>query len=129
MARFPALVAAMRRRVARTVADSEAGALLRELRLSTLDRMAERLPGTINDITQSRLPFAYPLEAISAPVLVVHGTADEAVPFAQARALSAKLPNAELLAIEGGQHVSIFTHRSEVRTRSMQFLNTHMPST
>ncbi len=89
--------------------------------------MSRRLPGTQNDITQSRQPFDYPLEQIPVPALVVHSTADQAVPFAQARSLAAKLPRAELLAIEGGEHVSLFTHLHEIRTRVRQFLGVHAP--
>ena len=143
MAQFPPLVTALRGKAARdpervarrsipdpamrahTLKDPEAGPLLAALQLSTVDRMTERLPGTRNDIAQSRLPFTYRLERIAAPLLVVHGTADEAVPFAQARALAAKVPGAELLAIEGGRHVSLFTHLHAIRARVAQFLETH----
>jgi len=140
LARFPAVVSRMRRKAAddpegmarraipdadlraQTLNDPEAGPLLGEHLASTMERMAERLPGTRNDIHQSRKPFAYPLERIQAPVLVVHGAADEAVPFAQAESLAAKLPRRELLAIPGGQHVCLFTHRRLIQPRVRQFL-------
>jgi pimeloyl-ACP methyl ester carboxylesterase len=141
MARFPALVALMQRRAAihpdaaarrsipdpalraRTLNDPEAGPLLLALQLSTMDQMAQKLPGTQNDIVHSRLPFGYPLEQIPVPLLVVHGTADQAVPFAQAKALAGRVPGAELLTIEGGEHVSLFTHLHEIRTRVRHFLD------
>jgi pimeloyl-ACP methyl ester carboxylesterase len=144
MAHFPPLVAAMRRKAARhperaaarsipdpelrerTLRDPEAGPLMFALQSSTMDQMAQRLPGTHNDITQSRLPFDYPLECVAVPVLVVHGTADPAVPFAQARSLAARVPRAELLALEGGGHAALFTHLQEIRTRVAQFLNAHV---
>ena len=112
---------------ARTLNDAEAGPLFRELQLSTMDRMAERMPGTLNDIRQSRLPFVYPFERIWVPLLVVHGTADSAAPFAQGKALAAAVPGAQLLAIEGGEHVSIFTHRQEIRARICAFLAATSP--
>ena len=145
IAKVPPLAAAMRRKLtadpdaaarraipdpvlrARTLNDPEAGPLFRELQLSTMDRMAERMPGTLNDIRQSRLPFAYPLERIAVPLLVVHGTADSAAPFAQGKALAAAVPGAQLLAIEGGEHVSIFTHRREIRARICAFLGATSP--
>ena len=111
---------------ARTLNDPEAGPLMTALQLSTMDRLAERLPGTENDILQSRRPFAYPLERVSAPLLVVHGTADEAVPVAQARALAARVPQAELLLLEGGRHTSLFTHLYEIRERTIPFLDAHV---
>jgi pimeloyl-ACP methyl ester carboxylesterase len=141
MARFPALVASMQRRAAihpdaaarrsipdpalraRTLNDAEAGPLLLALQLSTMDQMAQRLPGTQNDIVHSRLAFSYPLGQISVPLLVVHGTADRAVPFAQAAALAERVSGAELFAIEGGEHVSLFTHLHEIRTRVRHFLD------
>ncbi len=112
---------------ARTLNDPEAGPLLLALQESTLEQLAERLPGTRNDIAQSRAPFHYPVERIAAPLLVVHGTADRMAPFAQASELAARVPGAELLAIEGGEHVSIFTHRNVIRPRIERFLNAHLP--
>lgn len=41
------------------------------------------------------------LGGLSAPTLVVHGTADRCVPFANGESLAAKLPNARLLPWEG----------------------------
>ncbi|MDX2191732.1 MAG: alpha/beta fold hydrolase [Gemmatimonadales bacterium] len=41
---------------------------------------------------------------LAVPWLVVHGTADEAVPFAEAEALVAAQPRARLLAMEGAGH-------------------------
>jgi len=112
---------------ARTLADPEAGPLFTELLLSTLDRAAARLPGTENDIAVTR-STEYPLERVAAPTLVVHGTADRVVPFAHAQALAARIRGAELLAVEGGEHVAIFTHREEVRTRVARFLRRHATS-
>ena len=146
MARLPALAAVMRRKAvrdperavqrsipdpalrARTLTDPEAGPMLIALQLSTFDQLARRLPGAENDIAQSRLPFDYPIERITAPVLVVHGKADHLVPYAQAQSLAARLRGAEFLTIEGGEHVSLFTHLRDIRERVTQFLNAHAPS-
>ncbi len=145
LARWPWFAAAMRKKVerdperaarrsiadpvvrARTVHDPHAGPLLADLQRSTSDRMALRLPGTENDIRVTRTT-EYPLEQIAVPVLVVHGTADLLVPFAQhGRPLAERIPGAELLAIEGGEHVAIFTHRDEVQRRVTEFLADHAP--
>ncbi len=145
LARWPWFVAAMRRKVerdpekaaarsiadpvlrARTLQDPEAGPLFRALLTSTLDRMALRMPGTENDIAVTRT-CEYPLERIAAPALIVHGTNDRMVPFARhGRQLAARIPGAELLAVEGGEHVSIFTHRDLVRRRVTRFLAEHAP--
>ena len=144
-ARVPPLVSAMRDKAARdpaeaarrsipdpalrarTVGDPEAGTLLAALQASTLDRVALRLPGTEDDIATSRAALGADLERLSVPVLAVHGTADRAAPFAQAEAVAARVPGAELLAIAGGEHVALFTHLAEVRARVGPFLRSHAP--
>jgi pimeloyl-ACP methyl ester carboxylesterase len=109
----------------RTLRDPGAGLLLRELLASTSDRMALRLAGTVNDVAVTRAR-TYPLERIAVPVLVVHGTKDPAVPFAQhGKVLAERIPGAELVALEGGEHVAIFTHRDEARARVVRFLAAH----
>jgi pimeloyl-ACP methyl ester carboxylesterase len=111
----------------RTLKDPVAAPLFTALTRSTLDRMGLRMRGTENDIAVTRTTD-YPLEQISVPLLVVHGTADQMVPFApHARAFLMRVPGAQLLAIEGGEHVSIFTHRAEVRERVTKFLREHAP--
>jgi pimeloyl-ACP methyl ester carboxylesterase len=139
-ARWPRLAAAMERRArrdpeaslrrsipdpvlrARTLGDPGAGPLLRELVASTSDRMALRLPGTLEDVAVTRAR-SYPLERIGVPALVVHGTKDPSVPFAQhGKVLAERIPGAELVALEGGEHVAIFTHRDEARARVARFL-------
>lgn len=110
---------------ARTLADPEAGPLFLELLQSTLDRPALRLDGTENDIVTTRTRD-HPLERIAVPTLVVHGTADSAAPFEHGRALATRIPGAESLLIDGGEHVTIFTHRDEVRARVTAFLRRHL---
>lgn len=142
-ARFPSLANAMERRAKRdpdaslhrsiadpgvrerTLADPGAGPLLRELVRSTSDRMALRLPGTLVDVAVTRARD-YPLERLAVPALVVHGTEDHHVPFARhGKVLAERIPGAELVALEGGEHVAIFTHRDEARARVVRFLAAH----
>lgn len=140
VARFPALTAAMRKRISRdpekaarrsipdeaqrlrTLQNQETAALFQALQMSIFDGMASRIAGTDNDIVQARADMNWPREQIAAPTLVVHGTNDRAVPYEQAKSLTARIPGAELLTIEGGEHVSIFTHREEIRNRVDRFL-------
>jgi pimeloyl-ACP methyl ester carboxylesterase len=110
---------------ARTLAHPEAGPLLRALQASTGDRMALRLPGTENDIATTRRELAFPLERVRVPALAIHGTADRVAPFAMSRALAERVPGAELLAIEGGEHVALFTHLDVIRARVRAFLAAH----
>ena len=59
-----------------------------------------------------RLDVAAACRALRAPTLLVHGTADEAVPFAEAERLLARLPDGvgSLAAIEGAGHTFGATH-------------------
>jgi pimeloyl-ACP methyl ester carboxylesterase len=141
LVRLPAFVAMMKRRTkkdlegalrrsitdpilrARTVRDPEVRPLMEEVLVGLFDRIVRRLPGTENDIRIIRTT-TYPLEQIAVPALVVHGTEDRLVPFAEhGKSLAARIPGAQLLAVEGGVHMAIFTHREEVRARVTRFLH------
>lgn len=147
LARWPPIVNAMRKRAARnperaasrsisdpavrarTLADPEVGPLFKALLASTSDRVEQRLAGTQNDIAITR-GTTYPLEAIRVPTLVVHGTQDPLVPFERhAKALVSRIPGAELVRVDEGEHVAIFTHNQEVRERVARFLRAHAPVT
>jgi pimeloyl-ACP methyl ester carboxylesterase len=96
--------------------------LARRYGRSSLYRLSERLPGTANDIAQSRAADGYPLEHVTAPVLVIHGAGDRVVPFSHGLAVAGMVQASELMAIEGGEHVSLFTHLDEIRERVGIFL-------
>lgn len=111
--------------LAGTINDKNTWPLFSTMLLSTFDRMDQRLAGTRNDIEISRTT-TYPLENLTAPVLIVHGTQDRLAPFEEnAKLYESRLPNASLLAIEGGEHVAIFTHRDLVREKVSEFMERH----
>jgi pimeloyl-ACP methyl ester carboxylesterase len=112
---------------ARTLADPEAGPLLRALLLSTFDRLAQRLAGTLNDTAQFAALTDFPLRELTPPVLVIHGTADRVVPFGHAERVAREAPRAQLFAIDGGDHVSLFTHLQTIRARVDEFLAVPTP--
>ncbi len=94
----------------------------KDLSLSTMDRMAKRIPGTVNDIriTQNT---EYPLEDISVPTLVIHGSDDPIVPYANhGKKLAERIPGAQLCLAERGEHMTIFTHNEQVREAARTFL-------
>lgn len=107
---------------ARTLADPVAGPLLRELQSGTLRRLSARLPGTLNDIDQFSSMSPTSVTRIDAPMLVIHGNADRVVPFAHGQRVGDSASNAELMAIEGGEHVSLFTHLDAIRTKVQAFI-------
>ncbi len=102
--------------------DPEAYALFMALSLSIPDRLALRLPGTDNDYRRFKASDGGVLEGIAVPVLAVHGTGDRIVAFSHGRAVADRVPGAELVAIEGGEHACLFTHRAIVKARVRQFL-------
>lgn len=141
IARLPFLVALMRRKagarpevslrrsishpdiLAATIKDKKAMALYQELTTSTLHRMAERLPGTINDIEVTR-QTSYPLAELQVPTQVVHGTDDRVVPYEEHGVRLAKeIPNARLCRVQRGEHVAIFSHNKQVSTAVSDFVN------
>jgi pimeloyl-ACP methyl ester carboxylesterase len=110
----------------RLMRDDETWSLMQELQSSTADQMPRRFAGTSIDI-EVAATRRYPLEDIAVPTLLVHGTRDPMVPFAAHAQLAAeRIPGAELVAIEGGEHAAIFTHRSEARARTTAFMRRHL---
>lgn len=108
--------------LAQTLKNEDVMSLYRELAVDGMRNMAERMPGTVNDIriTQNS---EYPLKEIMVPTLVVHGTDDPLLPFNEhGRRLAEEIPNARLYTAERGEHVTIFTHRDEVRNAVSDFL-------
>lgn len=61
--------------------------------------------------------------SISVPVLILHGTEDEVVPFSMGERLAAAFPQARLVQIPGGQHNDLLTlHAIAVREALSPFL-------
>lgn len=95
----------------------------KELTLSTLDCISDRLPGTVNDIRVTQ-NTEYPLEDISVPTLVIHGTDDPVVPFNEhGQKLAERILGARLVLVEKGEHMAIFTHNDLVKNSINDFLN------
>ena len=67
-------------------------------------------------------PIADRLSEIEAPALVLHGTADAEVPFAEGRRLHAGLRDASLVSFEGGGHGIMVSHAAAFRQAILDFL-------
>lgn len=107
---------------ARTLAAPDSGPLFKLLLASTFDRLADRLPGTLNDMALFSVQPDISVGELSVPLLVIHGTADRVVPFAHADRIAREAPDATFLPITDGEHVSLFTHMREIRTHVEAFL-------
>jgi pimeloyl-ACP methyl ester carboxylesterase len=72
-----------------------------------------RRDGILNDVEQlAALPETPP--TVDLPTLLVHGTADFLVPYAQSEAAARAIPNARLVAIDGGNHISAMVAKQAV---------------
>ena len=84
---------------------------------------SRRMVGMDNDLQQMR-NMHLPVEKLTVPVLLIHGTADASVPYAQSVALADRLPNATLETIEGADHMMPFTHAEEMAQKIETFVQT-----
>jgi pimeloyl-ACP methyl ester carboxylesterase len=105
----------------RTLSDPDASALLQEVHLSVMRDLPQRLAGTLNDTARLSRLEDLSFAGVRVPVLAIHGTADAVVPFAHAERLAASSPAVRLCALNGGEHVALFTHLAMVRKAVAEF--------
>ena len=84
-------------------------AMMHEL-MRTVVPYDRRRAGTENDTAQDALIPDWPLQDIRCPTLLIHGTRDRAVPFAQAQAAHARIPGARLMSLDGGHLIGLRQH-------------------
>jgi pimeloyl-ACP methyl ester carboxylesterase len=70
---------------------------------------ANGLGGMIDDDVAAMAPWGFDLGRITAPTLVVHGTADRMVPSSHGRWLAHRCPTAKLWLPDGDGHISVLT--------------------
>lgn len=104
----------------RGLAQDDARRMVSELFQGMIPASAWRA-GTLNDhLRLGKSPLAF--EACRVPALIVHGTADPAAAYEQARAAAAAVPGAKLVTIAGGSHGIFATHYQEVGAAIEAFL-------
>jgi len=74
----------------------------------------DELEAVIGDLSTISRPWPFDLSQLDVPVELWHGTADAAVPYWYAVALSEALPNARLHALQDEGHFVFLTHGDEV---------------
>ena len=87
-----------------------------------------RLSGMLNDAHQIDHLEEIPLESIRVPTLVIHGTADEVVPYAQGVRSASRIPGAKFLPVLEGTHYCVLTHLELTRPAIMEFMKQHTSS-
>ncbi len=65
------------------------------------------------------------LPTIRVPTLILHGSADQVAPVANAHLLAERIPSAELHIVRGGRHMFFIEFRSEVNRAVKEFLARH----
>jgi len=84
--------------------------------------------GAFNDIDNYADMPPMPLEEITAPTLIVHGTADGDVPPEDATYAVSKIAGSELYWVEDGIHVATLSENAgEAMKKMLDFLNQHSP--
>ncbi len=81
-----------------------------------------RKEGMDNDAIQFT-DLSLPIDRIKAPTLIIHGTADNNVPFSHGERLAKTIPDAEFLVIEDGDHMMPVSHQEEVEEAIQQFVD------
>lgn len=71
---------------------------------------AHRRAGYHNDLDQFAAIISLELEKITTPTLVVQGTSDSDLPPAQSYSAAKTIPGAELLSLDTGTHLALYTH-------------------
>ncbi|MBV9124948.1 MAG: alpha/beta hydrolase [Planctomycetes bacterium] len=96
--------------------------------LRTLSPLALRKVGLENDLEQLAGIGSWPLEQITAPTLIVHGTRDAEVPYGDAEFLAGRLARAELVCVPEGLHLLFFSEQwTALRGAELDFLRRHAP--
>ena len=88
---------------------------------------ARRRAGYRNDLDRFAAITSLELETIGAPTLVVQGTADSDLPPAHSTFAAATIPGAELLTLDTGTHLALYTHpdAADTQARAVEFLRRH----
>jgi pimeloyl-ACP methyl ester carboxylesterase len=84
-----------------------------------------RLEGCDNDVIQQGRLSEQDRLPISAPTLVIHGTADAVVDFSHAESVVRRIQNSELVAVEGAGHFTLLTQSEQNEPLIRQFLHKH----
>ncbi|MEO7234421.1 MAG: alpha/beta hydrolase [Lapillicoccus sp.] len=96
-------------RVDEVFADEDKRAFVLDLG-PTVGRGGARRDGFRNDLNQFAAIDSLGLESIAVRTLVVHGDADADVGLAHGRYAAERVPGAELLVLETGTHLALWTH-------------------
>jgi fermentation-respiration switch protein FrsA (DUF1100 family) len=105
----------------------ECGGLIVESSFTNTGEMARRMFHVpfIEHLPRSRFDSLAKIARVRAPILVIHGTRDQVIPFSMGQRLYEAAPEPKsFLSVEGGEHDSIFTSGGEKYWEHLQaFVN------
>ncbi len=84
-----------------------------------------RRAGTANDLLQEQRLDGWPLQNITCPTLIVHGTADQSAPLAAAQYAHAQIAGSQLVQLQGADHLANITRHKQVSQLIIAFLRAH----
>ena len=97
--------------------------------MNTMNPYKPRKAGTENDMAIYRKLYHLPLEKVSCPSLIVHGTHDADVKFYDGVYAYENIPGAERFWIEEGSHLGFWISKNgrAAQDATLAFLNRHKP--
>jgi pimeloyl-ACP methyl ester carboxylesterase len=97
--------------------------------MNTMNPYGPRKQGTESDMEEYRKLTHLPVEKITCPSLIIHGTHDADVKFYDGVYAYERIPNAERYWIEEGSHLSFWLSRNSDRAQEVarEFLARHSP--
>jgi pimeloyl-ACP methyl ester carboxylesterase len=90
----------------------------------TASQGKDRRAGYVNDLAQFEAIESLQLPSISAPTLIIQGSADSDLPPEHSDRAAESIPGAELITMETGTHLALYTHpdATTVQSRVIDFL-------
>lgn len=104
--------------------DPEKTAFIKAM-MKTIYPMSVRNEGLFNDLHKIQALENLPLEDIKTPTLVMHGDSDKVVPYTQGVSSAERIPGAELVTLENGDHLAFITHLETSKSSLQAFLEKH----
>lgn len=127
--RFSLAAVEQRARLADAVLADPAQRIIFEQLAESTTPLSARLAGLRNDYSQLTTLGDIPFERIQVPALLIHGTADRAVPYDHAQLAAARLPHATLCRLEGADHLLLLgPQRGEIQRAVTGFLRAQVAS-
>ena len=109
----------------------ECGGLIVESAFTNTGEMARRMfhVPLIEHLPRSRFDSLAKIARVRAPILVIHGTHDQVIPFSMGKRLYEAASEPKLfLSVEGGEHDSIFISGGEKYWEHLQAFINHAPA-